>query len=148
MDRLFIFSLLSIFIFACSPQAPERPEKIETPKPLSPAAQLAQAQLDAYNNMDIEGFLLPYSDSVKVYGTLGELSYTGSENMRSVYTQWFGGLDSLHCTLLNRIVSGNTVIDHEKLSFRRRGLDGVNSSEAIAIYKIEGDKIVEVRFTK
>ncbi|MEN0047290.1 MAG: hypothetical protein AAF806_09550 [Bacteroidota bacterium] len=28
---------------------------------------LAQEQLDAYNNRDIDAFLIPYADSVKIY---------------------------------------------------------------------------------
>ncbi len=113
----------------------------------TPAALLAQEQLDAYNRKDIEAFLFPFSDSVKVYNTLTELGYVGKERMRQVYTNWFAGLDSLNCQLVNRITSGNTIIDHEKMTYSRVGLDAIQTSEAIAIYKIRGDKIEEVYFT-
>ncbi len=136
------------FIISCQSQKSSSEENtwVEE-KEISLSERLVQDQLDAYNNRDLDAFLIPYSDSVKIYNSLDEFGYQGKESMKGVYTQWFGALDSLHCELVNRIVSGNTVIDHERLSFRRRGLNSVGSSEAIAIYKIKDGKISEVRFT-
>lgn len=105
-------------------------------------AELAQAQLDAYNRRDLEAFLLPYDDSVAVYSFPNQLQYRGKAQMRRVYGEMFQTLPELHCSLVNRMVMGNTVIDQESVVFRK----GQQPLEAIAIYKIKAGKIVEVFF--
>lgn len=103
---------------------------------------LAQAQLDAYNQRNLEAFLLPYDDSVAVYTFPNLLQYRGKTQMRKVYGEMFQNLPDLHCTLLNRMVLENTVIDHELVVFRK----GQQPLKAIAIYKIKDGKIAEVYF--
>lgn len=106
--------------------------------------QLAQAQLDAYNSRDIDAFLKPYSDTVKIYNFPAELTTQGKEAMRKGYSNMFDNLPDLHCTLLNRMVSGNSVIDHESVVFRK----DQPAMEVFAMYKIAGGKIVEVYFIR
>ena len=106
------------------------------------AADLAQAQLDAYNQRDLAAFLLPYADSVAVYTFPNQLQYRGKEQMRKVYGEMFQNLPDLHCTLVNRMVMGNTVIDQESVVFRK----GEKPLQAIAIYKVQAGKIAEVYF--
>lgn len=106
------------------------------------AADLAQAQLDAYNQRDLEAFLLPYADSVAVYTFPNQLQYRGKAEMRKVYGPMFQNLPDLHCTLINRMVQGNTVIDQESVVFRK----GEKPLQAIAIYKVKAGKIAEVYF--
>ncbi len=103
---------------------------------------LAEAQLKAYNAHDIEAFLVPYSDTVKVYAYPNQLRYQGKETMRRVYTEMFANLPDLHCTLVNRIAMSSTVIDQEEVFIK----EGQPNIKAIAIYKMQGDKIVEVTF--
>lgn len=105
---------------------------------------LAQQQLNAYNNRNLEAFLAPYSDSVQLYDlNSGKLLMNGKENMRKQYGTVFTNIKNLHCQLVNRIVQGNTVIDHERVT----GFDN-KPVEAIAIYKIENGKIVKVYFSE
>ncbi|MEP2770814.1 MAG: nuclear transport factor 2 family protein [Fulvivirga sp.] len=106
--------------------------------------QLAQAQLDGYNNRDIDAFLAPYSDTVKIYNFPAELTTRGKEAMRKGYSNMFDNLPDLYCTLLNRMVSGNTVIDHESVVFR----NDQPAMEVFAMYKVAGGKIVEVYFIR
>jgi hypothetical protein len=103
---------------------------------------LAQAQLDAYNQRDLEAFLLPYADSVAVYTFPNQLQYRGKAQMRQVYGEMFQNLPDLHCSLVNRMVVGNTVIDQESVVFRK----GEKPLHAIAVYKIKDGKIAEVYF--
>lgn len=103
---------------------------------------LAQAQLDAYNQRDLSAFLLPYADSVAVYTFPNQLQYRGKEQMRQVYGEMFENLPDLHCSLVNRMVLGNTVIDQESVVFRK----GEKPMQAIAIYKVKAGKIAEVYF--
>ena len=75
------------------------------------ATSLAEEQLQAYNSRNIEAFLKPYSEDIKVYQYPDNLLYTGKEKMRAVYTDKFTNLTDLHFKLINRIVLRNIVID-------------------------------------
>jgi hypothetical protein len=108
------------------------------------AEELAQSQLDAYNNRDIEAFLQPYSDSVKVYTFPDQFQYQGKVNMRNGYASFFANTPELHCKLINRMVMGNTVIDQEEVTLGK----GREPIYAIAIYKIAHKKINEVYFIR
>jgi len=109
---------------------------------LSIAEQLAQNQLIAYNNKNIEEFLKQYSDNVKIYSFPNILKTEGKEEMRKIYSKMFETLPDLHCELVNRIVQNNTVIDQESVTFKANE----PKKSAIAIYKIVDDKISEVYF--
>ncbi len=102
---------------------------------------LAQQQLNAYNNRDIEAFLAPYSDSVELYEYPAKLMSKGKEQMRKDYSSMFKQVPALHCQLVNRMVQGNTVIDQEHVT----GFGG-QGVKAIAIYKIGKGKIQQVYF--
>ncbi|MBJ6118979.1 nuclear transport factor 2 family protein [Pontibacter sp. BT310] len=102
----------------------------------------ATLQLQAYNNRDIDTFIKAYSDDVKVYRQPGVLSYQGTDEMRKRYGQKFAETPDLHCELVNRIVSGNVVIDHERVQTDKNK----PRTEAIAIYRIRDSRIYEVTF--
>ena len=106
------------------------------------AWRLAQEQLDAYNKRDIEAFLKPYADSVKVFTYPDKLEFKGKEVMRMSYAGMFAQAKDLHCTLVSRMVLGNKVIDEESVIFQK----DQPPMRAIAIYTIDKDKIAEVRF--
>lgn len=108
------------------------------------ARRLAQEQLDAYNNRDIDAFIQPYSDDVKVYQFPDKLLYEGKGTLRDQYARYFGMTPDLHATLVNRIIQGNTVIDQEEVT----RVTGEEPAKAIAIYKIKNNKIAEVYFIK
>ncbi|MCZ8216255.1 MAG: nuclear transport factor 2 family protein [Cyclobacteriaceae bacterium] len=104
--------------------------------------QLAEHQLQGYNERNIDKFLEAYSDSVKVYMFPDKLMYTGKDKMKSNYEGRFNSNPDLHCTLKSRMVLGNTVIDEERVLLNKsRPL-----LEAIAIYKVAAGKIQEVYF--
>ena len=102
----------------------------------------ATLQLQGYNNRDIDTFMKAYADDVKVYRQPGVLSYQGKEEMRKRYAQKFAETPDLHCLLVNRIVSGNVVIDHEQVQTDKNK----PRIEAIAVYRIRDNKIYEVTF--
>ena len=106
------------------------------------AITLAEEQLIAYNQRDIEAFLAPYSDNIKAYQYPNTLIFEGKDKMREIYGKMFDARPDLHCNLLNRTNLGNIVIDHEEVTLEA----GKDPFYAIAIYKIEKNKIVEVRF--
>jgi imidazolonepropionase-like amidohydrolase len=102
---------------------------------------LAQQQLNAYNARNIDAFLAPYSDTVVICSFNGRVMMKGKEDMRKQYSSMFSKLPELHCQLINRMVQGNTVIDHERITGA-----GDKPFEGIAVYTIEKDKIVRVDF--
>lgn len=101
---------------------------------------LAQQQLNAYNAGNLEAFLAPYSDSVKIYDQAsGKLYMQGKEAMRTSYGKLFKMAPELHCQVVKRIVSGNTVVDEERVT----GMQD-KPVTAVVIYTIERNKIVKV----
>ncbi|MDB2384981.1 nuclear transport factor 2 family protein [Polaribacter sp.] len=122
-----------VFFFLCSWLILPQNTKI-TPE------ALAQEQLDAYNKRDIEAFLKPYADTVKVYRFPNTFMYEGIENMRKRYTTFFENTPDLHCKLENRIIFKNKVIDHELVTVNGK------QRKAVAIYEIKENKIVTVTF--
>ncbi|RZS97465.1 hypothetical protein BC751_3072 [Cecembia calidifontis] len=108
------------------------------------AVRLAQEQLDAYNNRDIEAFIIPYAEDVKVFNFPDQLLYQGRDEMYGLYGRMFSRTPDLHCKLVNRMVMGNTVIDQEEVTINKEE----PPFKAIAIYKIRGNKIAEVYFIR
>lgn len=108
----------------------------------NPVVLPVELQLKGYNNRDIDTFAKAFSDTVKVYRQPGVLTYKGIEELHKRYGQMFEDTPDLHCEVVNRIVAGDVVIDHEKV---RRSKDKPRT-DAIAVYRIKGNKIIEVTF--
>jgi hypothetical protein len=102
---------------------------------------LVQQQLNGYNLRNMAAFLEPYSDSVELFEFPDKLVGKGKEQMRKIYENEFLKLKDLHCDVTERMVEGNSVIDHESVS----GF-GPRPISAIVIYKIENNKIAKVYF--
>ncbi len=102
-------------------------------------ADIVQSQLDAYNARDLQGFLATYSESVQIYRLPAtEPALSGKAQLDQFYgTQRFNRPD-LHAELVNRIVLGNKVIDHERV----RGIVEA-PIEGIAVYEVR-DGLIQV----
>ena len=106
---------------------------------------ITQAQLDAYNSQDLDAYCGFFTDDVVVANVAGEVTSTGIDAYRARYKDAFAKFPKNKAELLNRIVLGQTVVDHERVD---RG-DGVTPTfEVAAIYTFEGDKIARVDFAK
>jgi imidazolonepropionase-like amidohydrolase len=105
---------------------------------------LAQLQLNAYNARDIEVFLEAYAPDVEAYAHPDELLFKGKEAMRRRYAAFFNRAKNLHCRLKNRMIMGDTVIDHEEVT----GIPGKERVRAIAIYRIKNRLIQKIWFIK
>lgn len=104
-------------------------------------AELADAQLVAYNAHNLEAFLAPYSSDVEIYDlSSNKLQVKGKEAMRQRYS-FLSNIKTLYCNLLNRIVQGNFVIDHEEI-----WAEGGRKFYGVAIYEVRDGKIVKVWF--
>ena len=131
----YIIGILLLFVIG-KVTAQENIEKI--------AEKLAQEQLDAYNNRDIEAFVVPYADDVKVFNFPDQLLYQGKDELYGLYGRMFSRTPDLHCKLVKRMIMGNTVIDQEEVTINKEEAP----FRAIAIYKIKGGKIAEVYFIR
>lgn len=100
----------------------------------------ADRQLAAYNNRDIETFVKAFAKDVKVYIFPNKLNYSGREEMRKRYANFFANTKDLHCKIVKRIVKGNIVIDEELVTANGRTFG------AVAIYEIENGNIAKVTF--
>lgn len=102
--------------------------------------QVIQEQVEAYNSRDIEAFLSFYSEDVKIYSFPNKLESDGKAAMREGYASFFKNAKVLNCTIKNRIVQKNIVIDDEWVKYNDTEFGG------IAIYEVENGKIVKVTF--
>lgn len=104
---------------------------------------VVQRQLDAYNARDIDALMATYADDVQVFEHPGTLLASGSAKLRERQATRLQEPD-LHALLLNRIVSGNLVIDHEKV--RRTFPEGTGQLEMVAMYEVQAGKISRAWF--
>lgn len=95
--------------------------------------QAAQAQLDAYNDRDVDAFLLPYAPNIELAKIPGGAVFArGHAEMRARYSQMFEESPGLHCELKSRICHDRFVVDHEEVT----GMRGGDAIGAVAIYEI------------
>lgn len=101
-----------------------------------------QRQLEAYNARDLERFVAEYADDVRVYRMpAAEPALSGKAAFSAHYANNRFNNPALHAQVVNRIVSGNKVVDHERIA----GL-GPQVVEAIAVYEVAGGVIRTVWF--
>ncbi len=129
-----LLTLLFVFLFHAIP-AMSQSENAALLKPV-------EQQLKAYNNRDIDLFASAFSDTVKVYRQPGVLTYQGRDELHKRYGAMFASTPDLHCQLVNRIVAGEVVIDHEMVQRKK----GEPRTPAIAVYRVRDGLIVEVTF--
>jgi len=115
-----------------------RPDTLVRETPL----MLAQRQLNAYNAHNLEAFLEPYAEDVEVYDFPAGLQFKGKDEMRRRYA-FLNNEEGPYAEVKNRIVIGNTVIDHERATFPGRA-----PIEVMAMYIIENGKISKVYFKR
>lgn len=99
---------------------------------------VVQRQLEAYNARDIGALLAIYAEEAELYEHPAKLLAKGTAALRERFAVRFQEPD-LHATLLNRIVQGNLVIDHEKVS--RTFPEGPGSIDLVMIYEVTSGRI-------
>ena len=103
---------------------------------------IVQGQLDAYNAHDLERFVAWYAESVLVYQAgKAEPLLQGRAALAAHYASKRFNLPNLHAELLNRMVIGNKVIDHERVV----GV-GEHPIEVAAAYEVINGSIKRVWF--
>lgn len=102
---------------------------------------LVQQQINGYNAHSLEAFLEPYAEDVRIYQFPNELLFEGKEEFRKQY-QFVNDLEDLYSQLNNRIIKGDTIIDYVVVTVDK----DTPPVSAVAIFRIEGQKIQEVYF--
>jgi hypothetical protein len=98
---------------------------------MSPEAAV-QHQLDAYNARDLARFLAVYSEDIRLYRLpANEPSIVGKAALAEMYATQRFNLPGLHAELVNRMLIGNKVIDHERISGVRE-----QAFEVAAVYEV------------
>ena len=108
---------------------------------MADAVKVVQEQLDAYNARDLERFAATYADDIRIFRMPAtEPSIVGQAQLRETYRKRFSS-PNLHADIVNRIVLGNKVIDHERVV-------GIKETpiEAVAVYEVANGLIRAVWF--
>ncbi len=103
---------------------------------------LVQQRANGFNAHNIDAFLQPYDDSIKVYVFPDQMIAEGKDSLRKIYSGLFTNPD-LHFEIKDHIVQGNTIIDKESLS----GI-GSKNVEVTVIFQVENKKIKREYFIK
>ncbi len=101
-----------------------------------------QRQLEAYNAHDVVRFVAEYAEDVQVFRPPStEPILSGKAAFSAHYAKNRFTLTNLHATIVNRMVVGSKVVDHERIVGLEAGV-----VEAIAVYEVVNDKIQTVWF--
>jgi transcriptional regulator GlxA family with amidase domain len=121
---------------------PRKVPSVERSGPMARPEDPVQRQLDAYNARDLERFVAEYTDDVQVFRRYAsEPILSGKKAFGEHYAENRFTLPALHAALVNRIVCGNIVVDHERIT----GLPAGDVA-AVAVYEVVGDRIRTVWF--
>jgi hypothetical protein len=102
--------------------------------------ELVQRQVEAYNAHDLEAFAATYSDNIQMFRLPAtEPSITNKAEFLEFYGANRFMAPNLHAEIVNRIVLGNKVIDHERIT----GLPN-SPFECVVIYEVQNDLIQRV----
>jgi hypothetical protein len=83
---------------------------------MTPARDVVDQQIAAYNERDVDGFAACYAIDAKVVQSDGSLLASGREEIRAVYGGLFGQSPNLRARISNRIEVGDFVIDEEHVT--------------------------------
>ena len=103
---------------------------------------LVQRQVEAYNARDLNRFVSAYSETITAFRMpTAEPSISGKVQLAAFYSTQRFNLPGLRAEIVNRIVLGDKVIDHERIW----GVRDV-PVEVAAIYQVVGGLIERVWF--
>ena len=131
--------LIALTLFSTCVSAQVAP--IALPAPQSSPEAIVQAQLDAYNRRDLEGFLGFYAENAVLLNYPDQVTQTGKEQMRTRYAKSFSN-PNVRAEIIKRITFDRFVVDHERVT----APPSPSVLEATAIYEVREGKIVRVTF--
>ena len=100
---------------------------------MSNPLELVEHQLAAYNARDLEAFLAVFSDDIEVTRLPGTVpAISGKAAFGKFYAENRFSLPALHAEIVGRLVMGNKIVDHERIT----GI-GPEPMEIIVVYAVE-----------
>lgn len=108
--------------------------------PVSPEEKVVQAQVDAFNRGDIDGFMAAYAPGAIHWEFPDDTVFAGAERIRRHYAELFAEVPDVHAEVRKRIVKGRFVIDDEFV----RGLPGDDPHVTVVIYEVVDGCILNV----
>lgn len=100
----------------------------------SPEA-IVQQQLDYYNSRDLQGFMSLFAENATLINqTDGEILASNKSEVEALYSNLFEKSPNLNSELKNRVVMGNTVIDHESITGRMGNSEVI---ELVVMYEVK-----------
>ena len=115
-------------------------------EPGNNVAAVVQAHDDAYNAHDIRAFMETLASDAEIYEYPAKLLMKGVDQIRTFYQTKRFNDSRLHVTIVNRIVMGDVVVDHEKIAITYP--EGPGRFEAIAIFEVRDSKIQKVTLVR
>ena len=101
---------------------------------MNPAGPV-QRQFDAYNAHDLERFVAEYTDNIQVFRPpAAKAILSGKTAFAAHYAMNRFTLPNLHAEVVNRMVVGNKVVDHERITGLQKDI-----VEAIVVYQVVGE---------
>jgi hypothetical protein len=107
------------------------------------AEDVIAGQLVAYNARDIEAFMAFWHEGAEIFEHPSTLLAAGAAEIRARHLVRFQEPD-LHGELFTRMSVGNLVVDREIVT--RNFPQGLGTIDVIAIYEVDGGKIVRAWF--
>lgn len=140
--RLVHLALAAVLLTACSVSV----ERTPPPAPVSAEARVVQAQVDAFNRRDVDGFMATYAPDAIHWAFPSDTTFAGAARIRAHYAELFSDPDAsrLHATVRKRTVQGRYVIDEEYIV----GLPADDPHVSVIIYEVVGGLIRNVWFVE
>lgn len=107
------------------------------------AEAVVRRQLEAYNARDVDAIMATYAEDAQQFEHPATLLASGPMQIRERFALRFQE-PNLHARLVQRIVAGNIVIDHEMVT--RTFPEGTGQVELVAIYEIKNGRISKAWF--
>jgi len=107
--------------------------------------EVVNKQLDAYNNRNYETFAACYRSDIISYdlNTSEVIEEMSGSGFFKHYSDKFQENPEIHCKVTERIVSGNMVIDNERISNYEGG-----SHDELVIYQVDEGVISKMWFKR
>jgi hypothetical protein len=105
---------------------------------------LMQGALDAYNAQDLDAYAAFFTNDVVVADYNGAVAQRSYEELRARYVKTFTQFPENKAEVLNQMVVGNTVVEHERVVRSPGG----ETFEVICIYTLADGQIARVDFAK
>jgi len=107
---------------------------------------IVQKNLEAYNKRNISVFMGYFSDEIAVYNFNDNTpTLKGLEQVETFYQKLFDNSPALYSEITKRIVIGNKVIDHERITGRNKSNDII---EFVLIYEVHEQLINKITVVK